>query len=327
MKNIIQQGASFIGFLLLNSMLNPFVFAETWNMATPYGDKYFHTKNIRQFVKQIEEATGGELKIKVHSGASLYKSTEIFNAVRSRQVQMGELLMANMGNVDPIFKVDNIPFLATGYQASQKLWNASREMIEKTLEKQGVKLLYAVPWPGQNFYSSDPIEDVSYFKGAKLRAYNAITTRMAVLLGANPTTIQVPEIPQAFSTNMISSMITSSSTGVSSQSWDFVQHYTEVNAWLPKNMVFINNKIWRRLNKSHQKKILNLAAKIEAKGWRDSENANLQNQKILAENGMILSKPNSKFKADLEKVGQQMVEEWLEETGSKGQAILAKYHQ
>ena len=45
MKNIIKQGAIFIGFLLLlNSMLNPVVFAETWNMATPYGDKYFHTK-------------------------------------------------------------------------------------------------------------------------------------------------------------------------------------------------------------------------------------------------------------------------------------------
>ena len=232
-------------------------------------------------MKQIEEATGGELKIKVHSGASLYKSTEIFNAVRSRQVQMGELLMANMGNVDPIFKVDNIPFLTTGYEDAQKLWNASREMIEKTLEKRGVKLLYAVPWPGQNFYSSDPIKNIRYFKGAKLRAYNAITTRMAVLLGANPTTIQVPEIPQAFSTNMISSMITSSSTGVSSQSWDFVQYYTEVNAWLPKNMVFINSKIWKRLDKFHQEKILHLAARIEEKGWRDSKKRTLKIRKFL----------------------------------------------
>ena len=316
----------FYCLILLFILSSTTILGKNWNMATPYGGKYFHTKNIRDFVKEIEKATAGKLKIKVHSGASLYKSPEIFNAVRSRQVEMGELLMANMGNVDPIFKVDNIPFLATGYQDSKRLWEASKTVIEKVLEKRGVKLLYSVPWPGQNFYSKGPIKNIKYFKGTRLRAYNAITTRMAVLLGANPTTIQVPEIPQAFSTNMISSMITSSSTGVSSQSWDFVKYYTEVNAWLPKNMVFINRRVWRKLNKSHQKKILELAKKIEEKGWKDSEQANLKNQQILKKNGMILTKPNVKLKSDLEKVGQIMVKEWLKETGKKGQDILNKYN-
>ena len=132
--------------------LNTASFAATkWDMPTPYGDGVHHTKNVKQFAEDVKKASGGELNIVVHSGASLIKHPEIHRAVRTNQVQIGEMFMGLLGNDNPIYKADNIPFLASNFDAAKKLWDASRPAIEKSLEKEGLKLLYAVPWPPQVF--------------------------------------------------------------------------------------------------------------------------------------------------------------------------------
>lgn len=98
--------------------------ATSWDMPTPYGDGVHHTQNVRQFAEDVKSATDGELVITVHSGASLFKHPEIHRAVRSGQVSIGELLMATLGNADPLFKVDNIPFLASDFDSARKLWKS-----------------------------------------------------------------------------------------------------------------------------------------------------------------------------------------------------------
>lgn len=302
------------------------VFAEMkWNMATPYPDAQFHTQNIKQFVADVKKNTGGEVDITVHSGASLYKAPEIFKAVRSGQVELGELLIASLGNDNPIFKVDTLPFVATDYASAKKLWAASREATAAALDEKGAVLLYAIPWPGQNFYTKAPINDAEYFKGKKLRSYNATTAEVATNLGASPTTIEVSNIPQAFSTGQIDAMITSSATGVSSQSWDFVTDYTKVNAWLPKNMIFINKKTWRRLDDKTKSAIKAAAAEAETRGWALSESVNAEKEKTLADNGINVADASDALKTALNAVGEKMSADWLKTTGDKGQAILDAY--
>ncbi|MEE9446812.1 MAG: TRAP transporter substrate-binding protein, partial [Arenicellales bacterium] len=211
-----------IAALILGAtVLSSAAMAETkWDMPTPYGDGVHHTKNVNHFADDVKAATNGELNIVVHSGASLIKHPEIHRAVRSGQVPAGEMFMGLLGNDNPIFKADNIPFLASDFASAKKLWAASRPAIEAALHKDGIKLLYAVPWPPQGFYTKKAIASGADLKGMKLRAYSPATSRLAVLLEATPTTVQTPEIPQAFSTGIIDAMVTSPSTGVSSQSWD-----------------------------------------------------------------------------------------------------------
>ena len=299
--------------------------AVKWNMPTPYGDGYFQTKNVREFVAEVEKETGGEIQITVHSGASLYPSTEIFRAVRGGQAEIGELLMANIGNEDPMFNIDSIPFLAVGYDESKKLWDLSRSELEKRLDKLGAVLLYAVPWPPQNFYTKEPITSADFFKGKKLRAYNAITSQLADNLGAAPTTIQVPEIPQAFSTGIIDAMITSGATGVSSQAWDFISHYTEVQAWMPKNMVFVNKRVWNRLSADQKKVLMTAAAKAEERGWKYSQAANESDRNTLKDNGITISQPDAATSKVLKSIGEKMTQEWLKSAGNAGKSIYEKY--
>ncbi len=217
-------------------------YAETWNMPVPYGDNNFHTLNHVEFGKQLERATNGEITIKVHPSGSLFKHGEIKNAIRSGQAPIGEFLLSRLSNESPVFGMDSVPFLANSYADAKKLWDIQRPAVEKLLESQGLKVMYAVPWPPQGLYAKRSIEKLDDISGLKFRAYNAATERLAQLAKAVPTQVEVADLAQAFSTGRVDAMVTSPSTGYNNKAWDYLSNYYDVQAWLPKNIVVVNKR-------------------------------------------------------------------------------------
>ncbi|MCC5860140.1 MAG: TRAP transporter substrate-binding protein [Ectothiorhodospiraceae bacterium] len=301
--------------------------AERWDMATPYGDSTFHTQNIREFVQEIHEATNGQLEVHVHSAGSLITHPNIKRAVRNRQVQMGEVFISILGNESPIYAIDSVPFLATSYEEAEKLWQVSRDRIEELLARDRIKLLYAVAWPAQGFYTNRELESVEDFAGLRFRAYNATTQRLAELLDMEATQVEVPEIPQAFSTGIINAMITSPTTGVDSAAWDFVDYFYDIQAWIPKNMVIINQQVWDGLDEETQQIILDAAERAQERGWEMSRNEADRQKAVLNENGLRVMEPSQALMDGLAEIGQRMAEEWVEAAGAEGQAILEAYHE
>ena len=296
-----------------------------WDMPTPYPATNFHTENIAQFVADIDKATGGKLKITIHPNGSLFKATEIKRAVQGGQAQIGEILISGYSNEDPIFGVDSVPFLATSYADAARLWKASRKAIEERFAKQGMKVLYSVPWPPQGIYSTKPISSMADMKGLKMRAYNPYSSRIAELAGAQPVTIQVAELAQAMATGAVNANITSGATGYDTKAWEVVKYYYDTQAWIPKNIVFVSTQAFDALDKASQKAVLDAAAAAEARGWKVSEEKNKWYLEQLAKNGMQVSAPSAQLEADFKKVGQTMSAEWLKTAGPDGKAILDAY--
>jgi TRAP-type transport system periplasmic protein len=296
-----------------------------WDMPTPYPATNFHTENIAQFVADVDKATGGKLKITVHPNGSLFKANEIKRAVQGGQAQLGEILISGYSNEDPIFGVDSVPFLATSYADAAKLWKASKKAVEERFAKQGMKVLYSVPWPPQGIYSTKPINSMADMKGLKMRAYNPYTSRIAELAGAQPVTIQVAELAQAMATGAVNANITSGATGYDTKAWEVVKYYYDTQAWIPKNIVFVSTQAFDALDKASQKALLDAAAAAESRGWKTSEEKNKWYLGELAKNGMHVSAPSAQLEADFKKVGQTMAGEWVTTAGADGKAVLDAY--
>jgi TRAP-type C4-dicarboxylate transport system substrate-binding protein len=293
-----------------------------WDMPTPYGDSVFHTQNITQFAEDVASATEGALTITVHSAGSLFAHPEIRDSVRRGLAPIGEILMSQLANEDAIFGVDSVPFL---YADAARLWEASRNQIAAKLAEQGLTLLFAVPWPGQSLYVTEEVTSTAQLQGVNFRAYNTATERLAQLMGAVPTTIEAGDIPTAFSTSRISAMITSPSTGVSSQAWDFVGHYIDTQAWLPKNMVFVNTRAFEALPEDQQDAVFEAAAEAELRGWEMSVAETESKIATLKENGMQVHQPSGQLAAQLREIGATMTEEWKKSAGPEGALILDAY--
>lgn len=296
-----------------------------WDMPTPYSDNEFHTRNVRMFAEDVKKNTNGAVEITVHSAGSLIKHPDILRAVSTGQVNIGEILLGQFGNEDPVFAADNVPFVAPGYDNAWKFYQAQKPVLEKKLQQRGMRLLYAVAWPGQGIYTKDPVKSVADFKGLKMRTYSPLTARLAELLGAAPTVVQVPEIPQMFATGAMHAMVTSSATGTSSKAWEFVKNYYKTNAWNPKNVVVVNQRAFSRLPKAQQDGILKAAAAAEPRGWEMSKQRESEADALLAKNGVNVQNPPAELKAALDKIGEQMAAEWEKSAGADGQAILKAY--
>jgi TRAP-type transport system periplasmic protein len=296
-----------------------------WDMPTPYSDGEFHTRNVRMFVEEVEKATGGKLQIQVHSNGSLIKHPDMLRAVSTGQVNIAEFLLGQFGNDEAVFNADNVPFLAAGYDAAWRLYEAQKPVLEKTLEKRNLKLLYSVAWPGQGIYAKEPLKSLDDLKGTKFRTYSPLTARLAELLGASPTVIQVPEVPQMFATGAVHAMITSSATGTSTKAWEFVKNYYKTSAMHPKNAVVVNQRAFGRLPKDQQDALVKAAAAAEKRGWEMSKAREKEGDQTLAKNGMSVREPDAAMKARFEKIGQQMAQEWEKQAGADGQVILKAY--
>ncbi|SCZ71096.1 TRAP-type C4-dicarboxylate transport system, substrate-binding protein [Epibacterium ulvae] len=301
-------------------------FAENWDMPTPYGDSTFHTQNIIQFADEVRTATDGALDITVHSANSLIPHAEIKNAVRSRQVPIGEFFLSRLANEDLAFGVDSQPFVATSYDDAEKLWAEQKPVITELLAKQGLKPLFSVPWPAQGLYTNGEISKVEDLNGLRFRAYNAALEEFAALAGAAPVQVEAADIPQAFSTGQVAAMITSPSTGVNSTAWDFVTHYSPINAWVPKNIVVVNQRVFDRLDKTQQAAVLAAAEAAEARGWEMSAAEAAQKTKELAENGITVYEPSAELVDGLQAIGGKMLEGWDSKASDEARAILSGYN-
>jgi len=295
---------------------------QKWDMPTGYPASNFHTENIQQFAKDVEQATAGKLKITVHDGGSLFKANEIKRAVQGGQAQIGEIIISGYSNENALFGLDSIPFLATSYADAQKLWKVSRPATEAALAKQGIKVLYSVAWPPQGIFSAKPIQTVADLKGVKWRAYNPNTSRIAQLVGAQPVTVQAAELTQALATGAVTAFMTSGATGYDSKVWEQVKYYYDVSAWLPKNLVIVSQKAFDSLDKPAQAAVTKAAADAEARGWKTSAEKNGWYLDQLRKNGMVVEPGSAQLREQLKSLGEVMVTDWVQKTGADAQAII-----
>jgi TRAP-type transport system periplasmic protein len=321
--NHTRRSLSIATALTLAGALAAPVQAQTkWDLPAAYPAGNFHTENLVQFASDVDKATGGKLKITVHANASLFKAPEIKRAVQGGQAQIGEILLVNYQNEWQIFGADGLPFLADSYDESAKLYKAQKPVLEKKLAEQGLMLLYAVAWPPQGIYSKKPINSAADLKGIKWRAYSPATSRIAELLGAQPVTVQQAELSQAMATGVIESYMSSGSTGLDTKTYEHLKYFYDTQAWLPKNAVLVNKAAFDALDKPTQAGLLKAGADAETRGWVTSRAKNTEYLELLKKNGMSVLPPSTQLKSDMKKVGDTMLQEWLQKAGPEGQSIV-----
>jgi TRAP-type C4-dicarboxylate transport system substrate-binding protein len=162
-------------------------------------------------------------------------------------------------------------------------------------------------------------------KGLKWRAYSPATARIAELVGAQPVTVQAAELSQAMATGVVDSYTSSGSTGYDSKTYEHIKNWYDTQAWLPKNAVLVNKAAFNALDKATQDAVLKAGAEAETRGWAMSKAENPRTVNLLKQNGMNIIAPPPQLKADMKKVGETMLKEWLEKAGPEGQQMVDAY--
>lgn len=302
--------------------------AELWNMSAEQPTSNFITRIARDFARQVTRESKGELDIRVSPNSTLFKRAQVKAAVAREDIQLGDLFMSVLSEEDPLYALDSLPFLVTDYDQAKRLWQASRPAIEQRLLKDGVRLLYAVPWPPQSLYSNKPVTRMADFQGLKFRSYNPTIARMAELVGAVPTTIATEDVPQAFGSGEVQAMLTSSATGVDLQAWKFASHFYDIKAFIPKNITVVNETAFQRLSVTAQQALLTAAKRAEMQGWELSWALNAYQIRTLERRGLtVVEQAPPEVRAGLDAIGRTLAWEWLGQAGEQGREIVDEYRE
>ncbi|TCH98599.1 TRAP transporter substrate-binding protein DctP [Roseococcus sp. SYP-B2431] len=293
-----------------------------WQMATAYPDGNFHTRNIQTFLAELQAAN---IAVQLHSNAALLPMGQIKRGVQTGQVQLGEILLSAYGNEDAFFEVDGIPGLVPDFAGAKRLSDLSKPYVEARLNRQGLSLLYMVPWPPGGFYSNVPLASLESLRGTKFRTFNVMTNRFASLIGASPTLVQQAELPQAFATGVVNAMVTSAQTGVDTQAWDYCRVFTPAAFTFTRNVIMVQKRVFDALPPATQAAIRAAAATAETRGWRMAEEATASTEATLRQRGMTISEATPELKEGMRRISAQMTEEWVSRTGEDGQKLIAAY--
>lgn len=300
--------------------------AVTWQLATGYRAESFHTQNVLQFSRDVEKATSGKLLIEVHPNNTLVKLNDISQAVQQGRLEAGETIMTSMVKDIPLAGADAIPFVVGSYADAQRLWTLQRPGIDKHFAERGMKLLYAVPWPPQGLHSGKPIRSVADFKGTRMRTYNATTQRIAELLGAQPVDVAMVDVSRALAEGRMDNMITSALTGVENKVWGAIRYYYEINAWFPKNAVFVSTKALDSLKPDARARVLKAAADAETRGWLASQALAISATEALRQNGIKVERIPPDLEQEIKRMGEKFSREWVRSVGNEANDIFVPYY-
>jgi TRAP-type C4-dicarboxylate transport system substrate-binding protein len=309
----------------LVAITTPALAQTRWVMATAYPESNFHTQTIRAFLADIEAAAPGKLAVQLHPNASLMPLPQIKRGVQTGQIQLGEFLLGAYGNEDPIYEVDFLPFLVTGWDQGRALGQAIEPAIRARLERQGLTALYMVPWPSQGLYTGTELRSAEDLKGARFRAQTPVIARMAELLQATPVLVQAADIPQAFATGIINAMVTSAQTGVDSAAWDYSKYFYNIGFTLTRNVVVANTRALKALDAPTQAAIMAAAERATTRGWEASEASEKVMTARLQAQGMNTPAPSEALMTQLRAIGARQEAEWVQKAGPEGKAMLDRY--
>ncbi|UVH57741.1 TRAP transporter substrate-binding protein [Variovorax paradoxus] len=299
--------------------------ATVWRLATGYPAENFHTVSLLAMAKEVERSTAGQLRIEVHAGNSLFALNAIRAAVQDGRIEAGEAIMSSLAADVPLAGADSVPFITSSYADAQRLWRIQRPLIEQAFAERRLRVLYAVAWPPQGLYSTKPLAAMSDLRGMRMRAYNATTARIATLMGAVPVDVPATELDRALADGRIDCMMTSAVTGVESRVWQSMRFFYEINAWFPKNLVFVNDKAWSALEATSRDALKAAAAAAELRGWANSAAAAARSMDELRRNGMKIEQVSFLFSRDLQRLGEHFSLDWVKQVGVAANGVFIPY--
>ena len=298
-----------------------------WDMHLNYPAGNFHSQGAQRFADKVKEATNGELEIVLHPGAALgFKGPELLRAVAEGQMSIAEVPTGMVEGDAPVLALTAQPFISTNAFEQRLLYQLAKPTYARILRKFGQFTLYSSVWPFSGIYTQREIKSAKDLEGLKMRVYDGTGLAFGDATGIAARKMPFSEVYPAMKAGLLDSMYTSSVSGVDAKAWEVLKYFTPINIVGPVNMVNVNLDAWNRLPEKTRKIVMEIAAEMEDEMWNLASEMDRKSRATLKAEGMIITPVGSDFRAELNKLGEELRAEWVKKAGADAQKILDDYY-
>jgi len=295
--------------------------AETYSFtySTFFPPTHIQTKVPVAWVKEIEERSNGQIKIKMFTGGSLTPAPQIYDGVVKGISDFGLSVFAySPGRFPVISAIDNPLGYPNAFVATRAINELNRIFKPKELSDVHVCYLFA-HGPGLLHTARKPVHTLEDVKGLKIRSTG--TSQLIVrALGAAPVAMSQGETYDALKKNIVDGTLVPIEALEGFKQAEVLKYTTLTysSSYSQGFFVVMNLKKWNSLPKDLQDIITEVSKAYEcitAKAWGDSDESGFKFAQKLGQEFITLSKEESaKFKAAV----QPVFDEYIENANKKG---------
>jgi TRAP-type C4-dicarboxylate transport system substrate-binding protein len=235
------------------------------------------TRAEKPWIKKIEEATKGRVKIDTFYSQTLVKGPDVWNAVKNGVADMGWCMHGYWPDMTPLTDVMTLPALPikSAEKASEVLWKLYEKFPAIQREYKDVHVLNTiVADPRFLITTKKQIKTMDDVKGMKLRILGGPPTDQMKALGAVPLLMPMPDAYLSLDKGVIDGMDISWEGVLSFRLYEVVKYYTIAPLTTSYNTVIMNKQKWDSLPKDIQAAISSVCglegSRFWGKNWYDS---------------------------------------------------------
>jgi TRAP-type C4-dicarboxylate transport system substrate-binding protein len=296
--------------------------AEEWNFYMHQSAPNFATsRGAKQFTEEIEKATGGALKVRLHLAGTLQISaSNVTQAVGGNVVQIGDDLF-NSGNI-PVAGIPRLPMLIQSYEDFAKADAVLKPYVEKAYQEKGSTLLASYTYPLQFMWGRKKLEALDDIKGMKLRVAQPEQGEFVRRFGGTSITMSAPEVPSALDRGVVDGIFTA---GVGAVLWKDLLKYGYVLIVNVNNSYFIaNTEAFNQLAPDLQAKVRKAAEDTARWNQETMQKEEADSVQVLTAAGYTFTKAKSEENARAVAAMTPYWDEWAKSRGPVIVEALAK---
>jgi TRAP-type C4-dicarboxylate transport system substrate-binding protein len=256
---------SFVGVFILGA--GGTAFAASSEIKITYSDHnppnaWCTVNGTEPWLKQIEKATDGKVKIERYYAETLGKGTEAWMSIKSGVVDMAWCSMGYWPGLTPLSDVVALPFLPfkSGRQAAGILWKLSEKYPKMAGEYADAHVLIFQSTPPQTLVTTKKqVKTMEDLKGLKIRILGGPPTDAMKTLGSVPLMLGMPDVYMSMQKGVIDGSAIPLGVLEIFNLYEVSKYWTHVPITVAYMSISMNKAKWNSLPPDIQKAIMSVS--------------------------------------------------------------------
>jgi TRAP-type C4-dicarboxylate transport system substrate-binding protein len=224
---------------------------------------------LQPWVKQVEDATKGRVKIEVYPSQTLIKGVDMWKGIRSGIADIGWCVQGYWPEQTPLSDVISLPFLPlnTAEKGSEALWKLYEKFPAIQKEFAEIQPLVLYTSSPNLLVTKKPVKTLDDFKGLKVRVLGGPPTEMAKALGAVPTLIPMPDVYQSLDKGVVDAAAAPWEAVQAFRLYEVAKNFTIAPFYAAYFSICANKQKWQSLPKEVRDAVMGVSGLTGAKFW------------------------------------------------------------
>jgi TRAP-type transport system periplasmic protein len=226
----------------------------------------FHN-HLRSLAEQWEQASGGQVKMKIYPGGVVGNESDMVKKLRINQLQAALLTGTGIHDIDPAVQALQVPMMLKSNEELDYVMEKMAPKLEKILDEKGFVVLHWGDAGWVAFFNQKPAKNPDELKDQKVFAWAGDEAAVEAwkIAGFKPVVISATDITTSLQTGMIQSVDTTPLSALSFQWFRHAKYMTDVK-WAPLvGALFVSKKTWEKIPADLRPKLIQIAHDAEKK--------------------------------------------------------------